>query len=243
MNSTIEVRLLVVDDHEVVRNGICKWLADTCVHVFAQAEDATTAVAQANDQSINCVLLDVRLGELDGLWALERIKAARPKLPVVVFTSYLNPTYVARAAALGATDYLLKETERDTLVHVLRRCVAGEEAEPHSLLVQIREVMKFQKFSPPVLAEYKLTHREIQVLRHVGLGLSNKEIGRSLCISVETVKEHVQNILRKLNAKDRTDAAVRAVRWGLVDQDKTDPQENGSSKNSPPKNGPKVDNR
>ncbi len=133
-----------------------------------------------------------------------------------MFTSYDNPTYVARAAALGASDYLLKECRRETLVNVLQRSVAGDDADTQSLLMQIRKIMKPQKDAPAVLHEYKLTYREIQVLRHVGLGLSNKEIGKSLCISVETVKEHVQNILRKLKAKDRTDAAVKAVRWGLV---------------------------
>ncbi len=219
LNPSIEVRLLVVDDHEVVRDGICKWLSDVGITVLAQAENAQIAVTHAQNDHINCVLMDVRIGELDGLWALEHIKMSRPNLPVVMFTSYLNPTYVARAAALGASDYLLKDCRRDSLVESLRRSVAGDDTDSKSHLASIRQIMKFSKHAPAVLAEFKLTYREIQVLRHVGLGLSNKEIGKSLCISVETVKEHVQNILRKLNAKDRTDAAVKAVRWGLVDED------------------------
>ncbi len=186
MNPSIEVRLLVVDDHEVVRDGICKWLSDAGITVVAQAENAQTALTHSQNDHINCVLLDVRMGEFDGLWALEHIKLSRPNLPVVMFTSYLNPTYVARAAALGASDYILKECHRDSLVNALKRSVAGEETDTKSHLAEIRQIMKFHKESPAVLSEFKLTFREIQVLRHVGLGLSNKEIGKSLCISVET---------------------------------------------------------
>jgi len=145
------------------------------------------------------------------------MKESFPKIPVVMFSSYDNPTYVARSIALGASDYLLKNSSREKILGALRRGIAGEPSPSDGILERVRRTMETVKRLPTAVLEYSLTQREVQVLRHIGLGLSNKEIAKSLCISVETVKEHVQNILRKTKAADRTDAAVKAVRWGLVD--------------------------
>jgi DNA-binding NarL/FixJ family response regulator len=208
---------MIVDDHEVVRNGMVEFLDDAEIEVVATSGDASEAVRLAGSVNPDVVLLDVRLGDFDGLWALEQIKLGQPNLPVVLFSSYDNPTYIARAIALGASDYLLKNANRSELMDAIRRGVEGYAASSNGELERVRRSMEVVKKLPEIIADYALTQREVQVLRHVGLGLSNKEIAKSLEISIETVKEHVQNILRKTKAADRTDLAVRTVRWGLVD--------------------------
>ena len=117
--------------------------------------------------------------------------------------------------ALGATDYVLRGSDRETLLEAIRAAADGTGPIESGLLVKVAATMKIRK--KPDDPQSSLTKRELQVLRHIALGLSNKEIGNSLEISVETVKEHVQNILRKIEASDRTQAAVWAIRQGLVE--------------------------
>jgi DNA-binding NarL/FixJ family response regulator len=133
---------------------------------------------------------------------------------VVIFTGHENPTYVARAVALGAAGYLMKGATKEEIVTAISRAHTGLPPETDSLMGKVRNTMARRR--PTYDEDIPLTNREVQVLRHVALGLSNREIGRSLDISIETVKEHVQNILRKLEAGDRTEAAVWAVKKGLV---------------------------
>ena len=136
---------------------------------------------------------------------------------MVILSAYDNPTYVARAAALGADDYVLKNGASQTMYESLDRAGNGKTPPPDSRLTKIRRTMRGRLTYRRCPRNCPLTGREAQVLRHVALGLSNKEIARSLAISVETVKEHVQNILRKIEANDRTDAAVRAIKLGILD--------------------------
>jgi DNA-binding NarL/FixJ family response regulator len=152
--------------------------------------------------------------ETDGLDALERIRKDRPDQRVVVLSTYDNPTYVARAVALGASDYVLKGSSRSELVNAINAAASGQPPTKSGELRRVQGAMATRE--PSKTDDVPLTQRELQVLRHIALGLSNKEIGRSLGISVETVKEHVQNILRKIAVVDRTQAAVWAVRKGLV---------------------------
>jgi DNA-binding NarL/FixJ family response regulator len=123
-------------------------------------------------------------------------------------------TYIARAVAMGASDYVLKGSPRKAIVDAIKAAAAGQSPSPTGELHRMARTMSSRQLLDD--DQVQLTGRETQVLRHLALGLSNKEIGRSLEISVETVKEHVQNILRKLAVKDRTLAAVWAVRKGLV---------------------------
>ena len=134
-------------------------------------------------------------------------------MPIVVLSTYDNPTYVARAAALGAEDFLLKGCAPDEMLQAVQRVASGAGAAPGSRMERIQQAMARRRERTD---DTPLTNREFQVLRHVALGLSNREIGRSLGISIETVKEHVQNVLRKIDVGDRTQAAVWAVRQQLV---------------------------
>ncbi|QDV10893.1 Response regulator protein VraR [Rosistilla oblonga] len=207
--------VVIIDDHEVVRSGITSLLSGPEVTVIGSAASGQEGLELMSKQLPDAVLLDIRMPDNDGLSTLQTLRASHPDLPIVMVSTYDNPTYVARSVALGANDYVLKGDSRSVFLDALTRAASGEEPSSDSLLRKIGESMsRSGKEAPPM--DVPLTAREVQVLRHVALGLSNKEIGCSLNISVETVKEHVQNILRKLNAADRTDAAVRAVKMGLA---------------------------
>ena len=208
------VRLLVADDHEVIRTGLATLLAGTDIKIVAEAATGKEAVEKAQECNPDVVLLDIRMPDGDGLSTLEKLRTAVPDSYVVMLSTYDNPTYIARAVALGASDYVLKGSSRDDLISTIMTAAAGESPSRSGELRRIASAMKVRQVIDD--DEVPLTQRETQVLRHVALGLSNKEIGRSLEISVETVKEHVQNILRKIAVSDRTQAAVWAVRKGLV---------------------------
>jgi DNA-binding NarL/FixJ family response regulator len=211
----VSIKLLVADDHEVVRSGLASLLSGSDIKIVAEASTANEAVKLAAKHKPDVVLLDIRMGETDGLEALEKIHRDVPKTQVVVLSTYDNPTYVARAVALGASDYVLKGASRQEIVSTIRAAAKGDTPTAHGEMQRVAGAMNKRHVDPK--EDVPLTNRETQVLRHLALGLSNKEIGRSLDISVETVKEHVQNILRKIKVTDRTQAAVWAVRKGLVD--------------------------
>ncbi len=211
----MSIRLLIADDHEVIRSGLVSMLADDDVEIVVEAKNGKQAVELAKQYQPDVVLLDIRMESSDGLESLEMLQREVPKSKVVMLSTYDNPTYVARAVALGATDYILKGSDRKTLLAAIRAAADGTGPIASGLLVKVAATMKIRK--KPDDPQSPLTRRELQVLRHIALGLSNKEIGHSLEISVETVKEHVQNILRKIGASDRTQAAVLAVKKGLVE--------------------------
>ncbi len=210
----MSVKVLVADDHEVVRTGLASLLAGSEIKVVAEATNGDEAVKMAVKHKPDVILMDIRMPDTDGLDALDKIHRELPEARVVVLSTYDNPTYVARAVALGAADYLLKGASRDELISVITTAAEGKSPSEHGELQRVAGAMS--KHVSNSKDEIPLTVRETQVLRHVALGLSNKEIGRSLSISIETVKEHVQNILRKIAVTDRTQAAVWAVRKGLV---------------------------
>ena len=211
----MSIRLLIADDHELVRTGLVAMLEGTEIEIIAQATNADEALALALEHRPAVILTDVRMPPRDGLLVIEKIREASPETQVVVFSTYDNPTYVARSIAMGAADYVLKGANRHQLTTAILRAARGEEPPETSLLQRLKSSMARRKDRSDT-NDIPLTNRELQVLRHIALGLSNREIGRSLGISIETVKEHVQNILRKVDANDRTQAAVWAVRRGLI---------------------------
>jgi len=210
----MSVRLLIADDHEVIRKGLASLLAGSDIEIVAEAATGKETVKLAEKHKPDVVLLDIRMPDGDGLSTLEKLRSKVPDSAVVMLSTYDNPTYVARSVALGAADYVLKGSSREDLITTLQAAAAGESPSRVGELRRVAAAMKLRQVVDD--DEVPLTQRETQVLRHVALGLSNKEIGRSLEISVETVKEHVQNILRKIAVSDRTQAAVWAVRKGLV---------------------------
>jgi DNA-binding NarL/FixJ family response regulator len=210
------VRLLIADDHEVVRQGLASLLAGTDVEIIGEASHPSEAVEMAHKHKPDVALLDIRMmdGGDDGLTALEQIHKDLPETRVVMLSAFDNPTYIARANALGASDYLLKGCTREQLLDTIHAVTTREGVGDHGELSKVAGTMATRKKTED--DEASLTQRETQVLRHLALGLSNKEIAKSLEISVETVKEHVQHVLRKIGVNDRTQAAVWAVRKGIV---------------------------
>jgi len=208
------IKLLLADDQEVVRQGLKLFVADTDIKIIAAAKNGPEAVQLALQRSPDIVLMDVRMPGGDGLTALGRIKLDQPELPVVMFSAYDNPIYIARAVALGAAGYVLKSEPKAKLLEAIHAVAAGKDLWTRTLLRRVSGAMA----TPRVAAdtEVSLTKREGEVLRLVAEGLTNEDIAPKLGISYETVKEHVQHLLRKIGVSDRTQAAVWAVRKGLV---------------------------
>jgi DNA-binding NarL/FixJ family response regulator len=208
------INLIIADDHEVVRAGLKSLLEGTDIQVTAEATDGNAAFKLANKHRPDLVLLAVRMPNGDGLSALARIKLDLPNVPVVMFSSHDNPTYIARAVALGAAGYLLKSASRNEIIDGIRAAAAGETIWSRDELRRVSGALAAPRNGSD--ADVPLTKRESEVLKQLAFGLTNKEIAQSLGISYETVKEHVQHILRKIGVSDRTQAAVWAVRKNLV---------------------------
>lgn len=208
------IRVLLADDHEVVRRGLRSLFEDTDIQVVAEASSGQEALKLVRDKKLDVVLLDVRMPDMDGLNVLGRIKLDHPDLPVLMVSTYDNPTYVARAVALGAAGYVLKDSDRNRLIEAVRGAATGESIWTREELRRVTGALATPRLSAEV--EVPLTQRESEVLKQLALGLTNKEIAQALHISYETVKEHVQHILRKIGVTDRTQAAVWAVRKQLV---------------------------
>jgi DNA-binding NarL/FixJ family response regulator len=184
------------------------------IEIVGEATSGNEAVEKTMKVNPDVVLLDIRMAGGDGLTALGRIKLDKPELPVVMISAYDNPTYVARAVALGAAGYINKGVPGEEVLDTIRRAAKGESAWTREELRRVTGALATPRLNADV--EVPLTQRESEVLRQLALGLTNKEIAQALNISYETVKEHVQHILRKVGVTDRTQAAVWAVRRGLV---------------------------
>jgi DNA-binding NarL/FixJ family response regulator len=205
------LRIVVADDQPVVVEGIGSKIGSINAEIVANPTSPQTLLESVRTTNPDVLVMESRLGKKDALSALEKFDVAtRP--PVVVFSTYQNATHIARASALGCHDYILKSSPLAGFFAAIGRASRGEDTPADSLLNMVRTRMQSTSKSPAG----DLTNREMQVLRHVAMGLSNREVGKSLGISVETVKEHVQNILRKLSVNDRTQAAVWAVKSQLI---------------------------
>jgi DNA-binding NarL/FixJ family response regulator len=214
MTQQKKLRLLIADDHEVIRYGLKSLLADTDIKVVAEAATAQAAVKYALENEVDLVLMDIRMPDGDGLSTLGRIKLDKPDLPILMMSAFDNPTYVARAVALGASGYLLKGCSRDELIKAITGAAAGESLFTREELRRVSGALATPRLTADV--EVALTQRENEILKQLATGMTNKEIAGKLNISYETVKEHVQHILRKIGVTDRTQAAVWAVRKELV---------------------------
>jgi DNA-binding NarL/FixJ family response regulator len=208
------IDVLIADDHEVVRAGLKSMFQGTDIHVVAEAASGNAAMKLAAKHHPDLVLLDVRMPDGDGLNCLARIKLDMPETPVVMFSTFDNPTYVARAVALGASGYLSKGATRAEIIEAIRAAASGETIWSSEELHRVSGALAAPRSNADT--DVSLTKRESEVLKQLAFGLTNKEIAQALGISYETVKEHVQHILRKIGVSDRTQAAVWAVRKDLV---------------------------
>ena len=201
------IRVLSADDHPVVRRGIASMIAnEPDIEIVAEARDGAEAVALFETHAPDVVLMDLRMPTMDGVSAIRAIRAIDPDARVVALTTFDGDTDIHRALSAGACAYLLKDALVGELVSAIRSAVAGRRLIPPAIASRLAE------FTPRV----ELTAREQEVLQLVADGLRNKEIARVIGRSNETVKDHLQSILQKLGARDRTQAVTLALQRGII---------------------------
>ena len=211
------IRILIADDHAVVRQGLRMFLGlDAELQVVGEASDGAEALRLAHELKPDVVLMDLLMPKMDGISATTAIRGALPDVEVVALTSVLEDSSVVGAVRAGAIGYLLKDTQADELCRAIKAAAAGQvQLSPQAAARLMREVRAPE--SPETLTE-----RETAVLRLVAHGKANKEIARALHIGEQTVKTHVGSILAKLGVNSRTQAALYAVRVGLVSASEAD---------------------
>lgn len=214
MTETISV--VVVEDHTLVREGLIAMLeGQDDIEVVGEAADGKEALRLIGELDPDVVLLDLRIPEIDGLEVLKRLKSGGTRARVLVLTVHDEQAYVAEAVVSGADGYLLKTVNHAELADAIRRLWAGE-AVLHPAVA--RTVIKeMSNLAGGEGASTDLSVRELEVVKLLAQGLSNKQIAVRLGVGVETVKTHISSILGKLGAVDRTQAVALAMRRGLID--------------------------
>jgi two-component system NarL family response regulator len=202
-----EIRILIADDHLVVREGLVAILnRQSDMAVIGEAGDGREAVEQWRELRPDITLMDLRMPEMSGVEAIEAIRREDEKALIIILTTYDSDEDVYRGIRAGAKAYLLKDTHREELVNCIRAVYAGKTVVSPGVASKLASRLR----------EEELTPRELEILRLVGRGLSNKLIARALDITEGTVKTHVKNLLEKLDATSRTEAIAVAARRGLI---------------------------
>jgi NarL family two-component system response regulator LiaR len=213
-----KIRLMIADDHRMVREGIKAFIAseDQLFEVVGEAKDGIEAVEVAARTHPDIILLDLLMPRLDGIGATQEILKNNPHARVLIITSYVEDEKVIAAIRAGAAGYLLKDSSPEDLRSAMLAIAAGGSILPPRIAgLVVRELQKPEK---PAKPELPLTAREVEILKMVAQGLSNQAIADRLVISVWTVRTHITAILNKLRLENRTQAALYAIRIGLVDR-------------------------
>lgn len=213
------ISLIIVDDHALVREGIQNFLrTQKDIQVLATAENGEIAVDLVKQHVPDVVLVDLIMPVMDGIETTRQIKQVSPHTQVIVLTSYHNDEHIFPALRAGALSYILKDIDATSLVDAIHRAHDGESVlDPNVATRVIQELSGYNKLANNPFQ--KLTDREMEVLKLIANGLSNREIADQLVISQKTVKVHVSNILSKLHLADRTRAAVYAWQQGIMNND------------------------
>jgi NarL family two-component system response regulator LiaR len=215
-----KIKVLIVDDHRVVRQGLRTFLElNEAIQVVGEACDGQEAVDLAAQLVPDVVLMDLVMPRLDGIAATGRIKALGLGTKVIALTSFAEDDKVFPAIQAGASSYLLKDVSPDDLVEAIRAAHRGETRLHPEVMRKLMQQVAAQPSIPKPDESSKLTGREMEVIRLVARGKSNREIAAVLVISEKTAKSHISNILGKLGLEDRTQMAVYAVKTGLVKVD------------------------
>lgn len=202
------IRVLIVDDHPLLRVGVMAVLANEAdVRVVAEASNGREAVEAFRAHRPDIVLMDIQMPEMNGIEAIAGIRSEAPNARIVVLTTYKGDVSALRALRAGAVGYLLKGQLRTELVETIRAVHAGGQRIPPEIAAELAAH----------LGEDSLSEREIQVLRSVARGNSNKRVAAELGVSEETVKAHMKSIVSKLDANDRTHAVTIALRRGILE--------------------------
>ena len=218
-----KIRVLIADDHQVVREGLSAILkTKEDVDVVGVAKDGMEAVEKARQLLPDVVLMDISMPRMNGVEATREIRRENPHIGVVVLTMYAEEEYIFDLVKAGATGYLLKDADSAQIVKAIRAIAEGESLIHPSVASKILNefsLLAEGKGRKPGRLEHDLTDREITVLKRVAEGKTNKEIANALDLSEKTVKNHVRNIFHKLHVYDRTQAAIHAIRKGLIELD------------------------
>jgi len=213
-------KVLIVDDHALLRRGVRNTIEpEEDFEVVGEAEDGAEALAKAKELKPDLILMDISMPHGNGLETLSAIKKELPDVKIIMLTVHDKDENLLEAIKRGAEGFLSKNVRAKALLDSLRGAMRGEAAISRHMAGKIlKEFARLAKIEAKK-ASGQLTPREKEVLEKLSEGLSNREIGLSLCISENTVKVHVKNILRKLHLQNRTEAADYAQRWGLEEKD------------------------
>jgi two-component system NarL family response regulator len=204
------IRILIVDDHPVVRAGLTSMLGTQAeLEVIGSASSGEEALAKLRQVEPDVLLLDLRMHGMSGVDTLMAMKRSAHDVRVIILTSFETDEDIYRAVQAGAHGYLLKDTSLREMVEAIRTVHAGKRYIPRDIAARLAERMM----------RTDLTPREIEILKLLSKGPTNKEIGRALSISENTVKNHVNSIIEKLEVSDRTEAATTAIQRGLISVD------------------------
>jgi len=203
------VRVLIVDDHPIVLDGVTLAIQHTSwLQVTGYARTGREAVVAVNALRPDVVLLDLRLPDMLGSEAVQPIRRAHPSVKIILFTAYPDHAALDAALAAGVDGVVVKDTERDALIEVIRRVMAGEKV----VQVDVDDVALVSR----KLREHGLTRREYDILRRVAMGETNPEIAAALGLTRNTVKTYLQRSLEKLGARNRIEALARASQLGIL---------------------------
>lgn len=210
------IRILIADDHHVVRRGLVFFLkTQKDIEIIGEAKNGQEAVEMTRSLIPDLVLMDLDMPIMDGIEATKQIKAFLPEMKIMILTSFSDQDHVIPAIEAGASGYQLKDIEPDELVRTIKRMLSGENQLHPKATTHLLSHLSNKNRDHKSLTE-ELTKRELEVLLEIAKGKSNKEIASSLFITEKTVKTHVSNVLSKLNLQDRTQAALYAVKNGLI---------------------------
>ena len=209
------IRLLLADDHRMLREGLRRTLEEEGLEVVGEAADGEEALRLAAKLRPDVVLMDVTMPVLDGVEATRQLHEHLPDIPVVILTMHADREVLARAIRAGAAGYLVKDCSTDEVVRTVRLAANGETAlSPELAASMLAEAQRVD--TPAEELEPIISRREEEVLQLVADGLSTSEVAAKLYISIKTVKNHLASIYEKLDSRDRTQAVLRAVRMGII---------------------------
>jgi len=211
-----KIRVLIADDHAVVREGLCSLLSEEAdLEVVAKAADGKEAIELAKELHPNVALIDIVMPKLDGIETAKQIKAACPTVNIIMLSAYDYEAYALGALEAGAVGYLLKETSLHELVNAIRMVHAGQGVVDLKAWNRMLQRLTAPKDEGKRSLE-KLQTRELDILKLVAQGMSSREIGKNLTINRRTVQTHLDNIFTKLGVHSRTEAVVYAIREGWL---------------------------